>query len=299
MAQNARGKACLMSYVLNKASYESAESLVKKDLLAYIDYGSPQGSRIFSWPQYVIENDTVSPIDPSTFPDVGCLPMTVAGGSQEKDKLENSCGSLVVMKINDSDFKSNYYYGPSGEPHAYNSIIDPARKPGKSIIEFKTFASQSASCRLVQVIYLDGGSMDFSSRPEKPVFPYADQASPVAKYMMIAQVEGRKRLLYGPFEMQQAAGSSGFYTIDASPAFDRYVYAIDEASFAFNIELDDKDNTPFAQFIDIDELRELIRATAPRYDWIPDSELGRLRQAGENRVAGPLKGRREIAEGGP
>lgn len=41
MAQNARGKACLMSYVLNKASYESAESLVKKDLLAYIDYGSP------------------------------------------------------------------------------------------------------------------------------------------------------------------------------------------------------------------------------------------------------------------
>lgn len=30
-----------MSYVLNKASYESAESLVKKDLLAYIDYGSP------------------------------------------------------------------------------------------------------------------------------------------------------------------------------------------------------------------------------------------------------------------
>ena len=213
MAQNARGKACLMSYVLNKASYESAESLVKKDLLAYIDYGSPQGSRIFSWPQYVIENDTVSPIDPSTFPDVGCLPMTVAGGSQEKDKLEGSCGSLVVMKINDSDFKSNYYYGPSGEPHAYNSIIDPARKPGKSIIEFKTFASQSASCRLVQVIYLDGGSMDFSSRPEKPVFPYADQASPVAKYVMIAQVEGRKRLLYGPFEMQQAAGSNGFYTI--------------------------------------------------------------------------------------
>lgn len=273
MAQNARGKACLMSYVLNKASYESAESLVKKDLLAYIDYGSPQGSRIFSWPQYVIENDTVSPIDPSTFPDVDCLPMTVAGGSQEKDKLENGCGSLVVMKINDSDFKNNYYYGPSGEPHAYNSIIDPARKPGKSIIEFKTFASQSASCRLVQVIYLDGGSMDFSSRPEKPVFPYADQASPVAKYVMIAQAEGRKRLLYGPFEMQQVAGANGFYTIDASPTFDRYVYAIDEASFAFNIELADKDKTPFAQFIDIDELKELISATAPRYDWIPDSEL--------------------------
>ena len=273
MAQNARGKACLMSYVLNKASYESAESLVKKDLLAYIDYGSPQGSRIFSWPQYVIENDTVSPIDPSTFPDVGCLPMTVAGGSQEKDKLENGCGSLVVMKINDSDFKNNYYYGPGGEPHAYNSIIDPARKPGKSIIEFKTFASQSASCRLVQVIYLDGGSMDFSTRPDKPVFPYADQASPVAKYVMIAQVEGRKRLLYGPFEMQQAAGASGFYTIDASPTFDRYVYAIDEASFAFNIELADKDKVPFAQFIDIDELQELIRATEPRYDWIPNSEL--------------------------
>ncbi len=273
VAQNARGKACLMSYVLSKASYESAESLVKKDLLAYIDYGSPQGSRIFSWPQYVIENDTVSPIDPSTFPDVGCLPMTVAGGSQEKDKLENGCGSLVVMKINDSDFKSNYYYGPGGEPHAYNSIIDPARKPGKSIIEFKTFASQSASCRLVQVIYLDGGSMDFSSRPEKPVFLYADQASPVAKYVMIAQVEGLKRLLYGPFEMQQVAGAGGFYTIDASPTFDRYVYAIDETSFAFNIELADKDKTPFAQFIDIDELKELISATAPRYDWIPDSEL--------------------------
>ena len=97
VAQNARGKACLMSYVLSKASYESAESLVKKDLLAYIDYGSPQGSRIFSWPQYVIENDTVSPIDPSTFPDVGCLPMTVAGGFQEKDKLENGCGSLVEV----------------------------------------------------------------------------------------------------------------------------------------------------------------------------------------------------------
>lgn len=83
-----------MSYVLSKASYESAESLVKKDLLAYIDYGSPQGSRIFSWPQYVIENDTVSPIDPSTFPDVGCLPMTVAGGFQEKGLFGSLCGLI-------------------------------------------------------------------------------------------------------------------------------------------------------------------------------------------------------------
>ena len=33
-----------MSYVLSKASYESAESLVKKDLLAYIDYGSPKAA---------------------------------------------------------------------------------------------------------------------------------------------------------------------------------------------------------------------------------------------------------------
>ena len=34
VAQNARGKACPMSYVLSKASYESAESLVTQDLLA-------------------------------------------------------------------------------------------------------------------------------------------------------------------------------------------------------------------------------------------------------------------------
>ena len=272
-----------MSYVLSKASYDSAESLVKKDLLAYVDYGSPQGGRIFSWPQYVIENDTVSPVDPAAFPDVGCLPMAVIGGAQGKDRLESNCGSLVVMKINDSSFKDNNYYGPNGESHVYNSVIDPARKPGQSVVEFKTFASQSASYRLAQVIYLNGGNVDFSAKPEKPVLPYADQAGPVSKFVMIAQVEGHKRLLYGPFEMQRASGAGEFYTLDASPSFDRYVYAIDEASFAFNIEIADKSGMPFAQFIDVDELRELAGATTPRYDWITDSELvdvcGRLAKA--------------------
>ena len=272
-----------MSYVLSKASYDSAESLVKKDLLAYIDYGTSQGSRIFSWPRYAVENDTVSSVDPAAFPDVGCLPMTVIGGAQEKDRLESNCGSLVVMKINDSGFKDNYYYGPNGESHVYNSVIDPARKPGQSVVEFKTFASQSASYRLAQVIYLDGGNVDFSAKPEKPVLPYADQAGPVSKFVMIAQVEDHKRLLYGPFEMQRASGAGGLYTLDASPSFDRYVYAIDEASFTFNIEIADKNDTPFAQFIDVDELRKLAGATTPRYDWIGDSELvdvcGRLAKA--------------------
>lgn len=37
-----------MSYVLESEPYEDHEDLTKKDLLAYIDYGSSFGKRIFS-----------------------------------------------------------------------------------------------------------------------------------------------------------------------------------------------------------------------------------------------------------
>lgn len=262
-----------MSYVLENQPYDDHEDLLKKDLLAYVDYGKPYGKRILSWPRYVIDGDDVSPISASAFPDAGCLPMNIADGSPEKSKIEDMFGNLVIMRVNEGELRGNYFYGRDQEPHKYNSIINFSKKPGQSVVEFRSFASHNASCRLVQVVYLEGGKMDFSRKPSDPVFPYDDQAAPVAKFVMVAQVSHGKRLLYGPFEMQEAAGRSDAYEIDALQSFDRFVYAVDEASFKFNIDVERDDGMPFAQFVDVDELRELIKDPVESYDWMSASEL--------------------------
>ena len=263
-----------MSYILKKRPLELREDLLKKNLVAYVDYAAPNWPRIFTWPRFMVGGDSVTPIAPEAFPGAGCLPMNVAGGTSAKAKLKNGHGQLVVMKINDPAFQTNTRWESGQEDHELNAVIDPKRRPGESAVEFKEFSSTDLSYRFVQVINLEGGRIDFSRPLERSVYPCADESDPITRFVMVAQADAGKKYLYGPFEAQRITGAHGGWRLLASRTFDSYVYAIDQEEFKFNIEVNDENDYIFAQFIDMDELSSIRSAKSSScYDWLPDSEL--------------------------
>lgn len=263
-----------MSYILKKKPVELREDLLKKNLVAYVDYAAPNWPRIFTWPRFMVGGDSVTPIAPEAFPGVGCLPTNVAGGTSAKTKLKNVHGQLVIMKINDTTFQPNTRWESGQEPHELNAVIDPKRRPGESSVEFKEFSASDLSYRFVQVINLEGGRIDFSRPLERSVYPCGDQSDPITRFVMVAQADRGKKYLYGPFEAQQVSGSHGGWRLVASRTFDSYVYAIDQEEFKFNIEINDENDFIFAQFIDMDELSTIRTSKSSAcYDWLPDEEL--------------------------
>lgn len=263
-----------MSYHVSKKSIGLLDDLVKKTLVAYVDYGAPNTGRVFAWPRFVIEGEKISPIEREALPSAGCLPLSVANGAPTKRKLQSTAGKLVVMKINEVGFQTNTRWEAGEEPHELNGLIDPARQPGASMVEFTAFDSFDVSYRFVQVVNLEGGRIDFSKPRDKSVYPCSDQAEPTTRYIMVAQANAGKKLLYGPFEAQQSPDRLGGWSLKPSRSFDSFVYAIDQEEFAFNIEINDENDFIFAQFVDVDELSSIAKAkSAACYDWMPEDEL--------------------------
>ncbi len=247
---------------------------MRKNILTYVDYGPAQSSRIFTWPRFVFEGEAATPVSDTAFPERGCLPLSVVGGLPAKEKIMRSCGKLVVMRFNETCFKTNNRWEDGREPHELNGVIDPSRRPGESAIEFKDFELSDLSYRLLQVINLDSGKVDFSKPGEREVFLCDDQAEPMTSFVAIAQAKGRKKLLYGPFEIQRADDSRGGWRLSSSSSFDNFVYAVDEEAFKSNFEVNDENGYIFAQFVDVDEFAALRDGKADAcYDWLPETDL--------------------------
>lgn len=257
-----------MAYRISREAITSKEELVKRDLLTYVDYGGG-GRRICSWPQFALRGDEAIVVEKAALPDMGGLPIAVSSG--DKRSLEGEFGQVVVMRVNDPDFSDNHFYSEEG--HAYNAVIDPNRRPGDSMIEFKNFSSHPASARLVQVLNLDDGKKDFSKPIVRGVVPYGDQAEPLTKLVMIAQAGEGRKLYYGPFEAEERPGYPGSYRLAATQQFNYFVNGVDESDFDFLLEITDGGGGIFASFVDIDELDTRCREPFVRYDWMPDSEL--------------------------
>lgn len=246
-----------MGISLSQTSVSELDACIREDLLAYVDYSESQ-RRCFSYPQYLVDERALCPISPTVFPELGILPMSIAGNSDSQD-LESRFGDIVVMRISDQHFQDNkfYRYNENGqgrtEPHKYNGVIDPNRPRGRSQIEFVKLRQHSLSSTLIQVMRVQD-VISFGKRIIEPVHPVAHLASPQTKLIVIEYADEGSSKYYGPFEF--STNSDGSFKIRSSNDFDRKIAAIDKDGCKTSIGLRDKHGKVVASFLSSEEIRE-------------------------------------------
>lgn len=72
-------KAEAMSMVLSEGEIGTLQECVRRDLLTYVSYPSFKGAtRCFAYPQFLVDDETLTLLEDSAFPDNGCLPMVTS-----------------------------------------------------------------------------------------------------------------------------------------------------------------------------------------------------------------------------
>ena len=263
-----------MGISLSQTPVSELDECVREDLLAYVHYTGSLG-RCFSFPQYLMDGQTIRPISSSVFPEVGILPMAIAGGSDSQE-VENRFGDVVVMRISDSRIQENKFYqhsenGQGGtERHWYNGKIDPTAPRGRSQIEFTKLSQHSLSSTLVQIMRVQD-VVSFEVQISEPLHPTAHLASPQTKYIIIEYGDEESSTYYGPFEF--STNPDGSFKILSSNVFDRKIAAINKADCKTLISLRDEDNKVIALFTSFEEIREEFGKSKSQFDWLPDDEL--------------------------
>ena len=259
-----------MGFTLASRKVTSISECVRKEMITYVEYDGPSPKRAITYPQYLVDEDKITRIDTTTFPEIGGLPVTLEG--KTKEEYEGIFGRLVVMKTNvDVDqFMDNNYY-PHLEHHRYNSIANYNWKPGRSNIDFVEFRKSQISSRLVQIISADDGLIDFSQPLVSTIHPSVSQAMPLTKYIMLRQEIDDQPYLYGPFEIEQKA--PGVYSIKAVQSFDEYIFAEKASSFTFKLTVNDGEGNPYARLLDIDEIKTRFTSSNRKYDWMPNETV--------------------------
>ncbi len=130
-------KAEAMSMVLSEGEIGTFQECVRRDLLTYVSYPSFKGAtRCFAYPQFLVDDETLTLLEDSAFPDNGCLPMVTSRTTPHE--LLDMFGNVVVMRVNDEHPGRNRNY-PESETSRFNSIIDPYFAKGASSVEFMPF----------------------------------------------------------------------------------------------------------------------------------------------------------------
>lgn len=257
-----------MSMVLAEGQISRIEDCIHRDLLTYVSYPLFEGaSRCFAYPQFLVEDDSLTLLEDSAFPDNGCLPM-IASRTTPRDLLD-MFGNIVVMRVNDEHPNRNHNY-PENESARYNSIIDPFFTRGASSVEFMPLSKHALSGSLIQVIDVQE-IVDLTYPSQNPVHVYSAAALPQTKLVAIAQGKQGQRKLYGPFETTCTEGTG--IQLHASNSYGLCIGVFDEDVFSFSIDIvDDADNL-VTQYLSVDELSAQFAKLEDPIDWITDKEL--------------------------
>lgn len=256
-----------MSIVLADEPIADFDSCVHHELLAYVKYPyQATSSRCFAYPQYLLDDNNLSRLKESAFPDVGCLPMAIA--SATPSQLKKLYGDVVVMILNTDSPDENRNYG-YGENSKYNSIINPNFAKGKSAVEFKALSNHRLSSELMQVLEVQE-TVDFSQPIAHPLHLYSGDLAPQTNLALVAQVENGKKKYFGPFECSCLEDE---VTLSASSFYDTSIAGFNEATFGFAIDLLDADRNVVAQFVSSGEFAEKFKSSGNVIDWISNGEL--------------------------
>lgn len=64
-----------MGMVISEGEIGTFQECVRRDLLTYVSYPSFKGAtRCFAYPQFLVDDETLTLLEDSAFPDNGCLP---------------------------------------------------------------------------------------------------------------------------------------------------------------------------------------------------------------------------------
>lgn len=105
-------KAEAMSMILSEGEIGTFQECVRRDLLTYVSYPSFKGAtRCFAYPQFLVDDETLTLLEDSAFPDNGCLPMVTSRTTPHE--LLDMFGNVVVMRVNDEHPGRNRNYPES------------------------------------------------------------------------------------------------------------------------------------------------------------------------------------------
>lgn len=186
-----------MGMVLTEGEISTFQECVRRDLLTYVSYPSFKGAtRCFAYPQFLVEDETLTLLEDSAFPDNGCLPMVTSRTTPHE--LLGMFGNVVVMRVNDEHPGRNRNY-PESEASRFNSIIDPYFAKGASSVEFMPLSRHSLSGSLVQVLDIQE-IIDLTHAQAQPVHVRSVASLPQTKLVVVSQGKLGARKYYGPFE---------------------------------------------------------------------------------------------------
>ncbi|HIY82434.1 MAG TPA: hypothetical protein H9823_01080 [Candidatus Rubneribacter avistercoris] len=156
-----------MSIGLSPESIADFHSCVHRELLSYVSYPSSElAPRCFAYPQFLLEEDRLTLLEKSAFPDEGCLPMVMADTSASD--MARRFGNIVIMVVNDGQPQDNRNY-PDKEGARFNSIINPTFSKGKSAVEFTALSKHRLSSELMQVLDIQERRRSLvAPRPSRP-----------------------------------------------------------------------------------------------------------------------------------
>ena len=270
-----------MAAWLQDSHVDDIQDCLGKGMLAWVSYPN-NGTRCFTYPQYLLEGGAIGPVGKQAFPDEGCLPVTIAS-DETPGELLDKFGHIVAMTVNAVP-NDNYNYG-GRECHRYNAAINTRiqrTQPGMSVVEIVPLSRHALSGVLMQVIELQE-TVSLEKPPSAPVHRYPDQPAPLTKYVVIEQVVGGTRKLIGPLEAK--VGAADEVSLAAAGAFDFGVAALAKDGFHSLVELKNERGDTAACFVAADELRERFDACATTFDWMGDATLiealGRIARMGE------------------
>lgn len=269
-----------MGMVLTEGEISTFQECVRRDLLTYVSYPSFKGAtRCFAYPQFLVEDETLTLLEDSAFPDNGCLPMVTSRTTPHE--LLDMFGNVVVMRVNDEHPGRNRNY-PESEASRFNSIIDPYFAKGASSVEFMPLSRHPLSGSLVQVLNIQE-IVDLTHAQAQPVHVRSVASLPQTKLVVVSQGKLGARKYYGPFEATCVEGAT--VQLQASNSYDLRIGVFDESEFDFSIDLVDDLGNMIAQYISAEELDAHVAASDNIFDWITDKDLldalGRISRSGE------------------
>lgn len=269
-----------MGMILSEGEIGTFQECVRRDLLTYVSYPSFKGAtRCFAYPQFLVDDETLTLLEDSAFPDNGCLPMVTSRTTPHE--LLDMFGNVVVMRVNDEHPGRNRNY-PESETSRFNSIIDPYFAKGASSVEFMPLSRHSLSGSLVQVLDIQE-IVDLTHAQAQPVHVRSVASLPQTKLVVVSRGKLGARKYYGPFEATCVEGTA--VQLQASNSYDLRIGVFDESEFAFSIDLVDDLGNMVAQYVSAEELDAHVAASDNLFDWITDKDLldalGRISRSGE------------------
>ncbi len=261
---------------------DDIQDCLGKEMLAWVSYPA-NGTRCFTYPQYMLEGGKIRPVSKQAFPEEGCLPATISS-DETPAELADKLGGIVAMTVNQVP-NDNYNYG-GRECHRYNGAINTKMQrtqPGSSVVELTGLSKHALSGALMQVVELQE-DVSLETPPAAPVHLYPDQPRPLTKFVVVEQVVRGARRLIGPLEAKVGAGDE--VSLAAAGVFDYAVAALEAGSFQTLVELKTERGETAARFVAADEFRGKLETCATTFDWMSDATLtealGRIARLGED-----------------